>query len=112
MIGAKPLRIRFDKEGELTISFDRTRYLLLFGPEKYDVIYNRIRYLISQKNGITYVFFLIFMQKIKIDLFESLSLEKTLSLQNVIIILFKSVRNKKMKITTTLTYYLKNVPID
>ena len=112
LIGAKPLRIRFDKEGELTISFDRTRYLLLFGPEKYDVIYNRIRYLISQKNGITYVFFLIFMQKIKIDLFESLSLEKTLSLQNVIIILFKSVRNKKMKITTTLTYYLKNVPID
>ena len=95
MIGAKPLRIRFDKEGELTIFFDRTRYLLLFGPEKYDVIYNRIRYLISQKNGITYVFFLIFMQKIKIDLFESLSLEKTLSLQNVIIILFKSVLNKK-----------------
>ena len=30
--------------------------LVLFGPEKYDAIYNRIRYLIRQKSGITYVF--------------------------------------------------------
>ena len=34
---------------------DGTSYLVLFGPEKYDAIYNRIRYLISQKGGITYV---------------------------------------------------------
>ena len=35
--------------------YDRTRYLVLFGPEKYDAIYNTCIYLISQKTGITYV---------------------------------------------------------
>ena len=37
-----------------------TSYLTLFGTEKYDAVYNRIRYLIS----ITYVFLTI-MQKLK-----------------------------------------------
>ena len=32
------------------------RYLALFGSEKYDAICNRIRYLISLKDSITYVF--------------------------------------------------------
>ena len=49
--------------------YDGTRYLVLFGPEKYDSIYNRIRYLISHKSGITYVFF-------KVDSYDSLTLEK------------------------------------
>ena len=35
--------------------YDATRYLVLFGSEKYDPIYNRIRYLISMKRGITYI---------------------------------------------------------
>ena len=35
---------------------DGTRYLVLFDSGKYDVIQNRITYLISQKSGITYVF--------------------------------------------------------
>ena len=43
LIGAKSLRIRFDKVDGFII--DRTRYLVLFGPEKYDAIYIRIRYL-------------------------------------------------------------------
>ena len=34
---------------------DGTRYLILFGTEKYDSIYNRTRYLTGIKNGITYV---------------------------------------------------------
>ena len=42
---------------------DRTRYLVLFGPEKYDTIYNKIRYLISQKSGISCAF-LIIMQNL------------------------------------------------
>ena len=42
LIGAKPLRIRFHKiEGFIKI-YDRTRYLVLLCPEKYDAIYNRI----------------------------------------------------------------------
>ena len=47
---AKPLRIRFNKVDGFSIN------LVLFGPGKYDAIYNRIRYLIRQKSGITYVF--------------------------------------------------------
>ena len=35
--------------------YDRTRYLALFGTEKYDSIYNRIRYLKGVTIGITYV---------------------------------------------------------
>ena len=50
MIGAKILRIRFNKiDGFVRVS-DWTRYLLLFGGEKYDLIYNRVRYLIEVKN--------------------------------------------------------------
>ena len=37
--------------------YDGTRDLVLFGPEKNDANYNRIRYFKSQKSGITYVFF-------------------------------------------------------
>ena len=37
--------------------YDGTRYLVLFRPEKRDVVYNRIWYIVSQKSVITYVFF-------------------------------------------------------
>ena len=81
----------FDKvEGFIRV-YDGARYLILFGPEKYDAIYNRIRYLISQKKGITYVFCHNYA-KIKIESYDSLPLEKTLTLY--IIILIKSVLNK------------------
>ena len=56
-IGTRPLCIRFDKVDGFIRVFDRTRYLVLFGPEKYDAIYNRITYLKSQKSGIKYVLF-------------------------------------------------------
>ena len=56
LTGAKPLRIRFDKvEGFIRV-YDGTRYLVLFGSEKDNVIFNRIRYFIGVKSGITYVF--------------------------------------------------------
>ena len=35
--------------------YDGTRYLVLFGPEKYGAIYSRIRYLISLRSVNTYV---------------------------------------------------------
>ena len=56
LIGAKPLRIWFSKLDGFIKVYNGTRYLTLFGSEKYDAIYNRVRFLISQKNGITYVF--------------------------------------------------------
>ena len=49
------MRVRFDKLDEFIRAYDKTRRLLLFAPEKYGFIYNKIRYHISQKSGITYV---------------------------------------------------------
>ena len=92
LIGPKPLRNRFDKIDGFTRIYDGTRYLVLFGSEKYDVIYSRSRYLISLKSGITYIFSHYFT-KIKIDSYDYLPLEKTLTLNNVII-LIKSVLDK------------------
>ena len=74
LIGAKPLRIMFNKVDELIRVYDGTRYLVLFGPEKYDAIYNRIKYVISQKNGITFVFSHNYA-KIKIDSYDFSPLE-------------------------------------
>ena len=77
LIDPKPLRIRFFR---------------LFGSEKYEAISKRTRYLISQKSGITYIFSLYFA-KIKVDSYNSLPIEKRLTLHNVIIYI-KSVLNK------------------
>ena len=56
LFGLKPLRIRFDEVDGFIKFYDGIRYLVLFGPEKYDAIYNRATYLISQKSSITYAF--------------------------------------------------------
>ena len=58
-IGSKPLQIRFDKIDGIIRNCDGTRDLTLFGTKKYDIIYDRIRYLMSLKSGITYIFFTI-----------------------------------------------------
>ena len=65
MIGAKLLYIRLDKVDEFIRVYDGNRYLVLFGPEKYDIIDDRIRYLMSQKSYI-HVLFLIAMQESKL----------------------------------------------
>ena len=92
LIGSKPLRIRFDKIDGFIRIYDGTRYLTLFGSEKCDAIYDRIRYLRSLKSGITYIFSHYFA-KIKVDSYDSLPIEKGLTLNNVTI-LIKSVLNK------------------
>ena len=56
MIDAKPLPIRFNKINRFIKVYDGVRCLVLSGTEKYDLIYNRIRYLIGVKSGIKYVF--------------------------------------------------------
>ena len=53
LIGVKSLRIRFNKVDRFIRVYNGTRYLVLFGGEKYDFIYNRIRYLIGVKSSIT-----------------------------------------------------------
>ena len=53
LIGAKPLRIRFNKINGFIKVYDGIRHQVLFGPRWYDAIYNMIRYLTSEKSGIT-----------------------------------------------------------
>ena len=95
LIDPKPLRIRFDIINRFIRIYDGTRYLTLFRSEKYDAISERIRYLIRLKSGITYIFSHYFA-KTKIDSYDSLPLEKILTLYNVKIvkILIISVLNK------------------
>ena len=63
--GAKSLCTGFNKIDGFIRVYDRTRYLVLFGAEKYDSIYNRIGFFIGVESG-TYVFFLIIMQESKL----------------------------------------------
>ena len=101
MIGAKPSRvIRFDKIHGFTRFHDGRSYLVLIGSEKYNAIYNRIRFL--SKRGIAYVFSNNFA-KYKVDSNDFLPLEKTLTLHNLIIRI-KSVFLIKIKITTTVIH--------
>ena len=56
MIDAKPSPVRFNKINIFIKVYDGVRCLVLSGTEKYDLIYNRIRYFIGVKSGIKYVF--------------------------------------------------------
>ena len=86
LIGPKPLHMRFDKvDGSIRV-YDGTGYLVLFGPEKYNTVYNRIRYLISLKSYITDVFSHNYA-KIEIDSYDSMPIEKTLTFCNVTILI-------------------------
>ena len=92
LIDPKPLCFRFDKIDGFIRIYDGSKYLVLFVPEKYDAIYNGIRYLISLKSGVTDVFSH-YYANIKVDSYDSLPTEKILTLHNVIIFI-KSVLNK------------------
>ena len=85
MFGAKPLRIIFDKIDGFVRVYDGTKYLVLLGG------LDKIRYLIGMKSGIAYI---VSYKYAKIsDSYDSFSLEKTLTLHSLII-LVKSVFNK------------------
>ena len=86
LFGPKPFRIRFDKIDGFMRVYGGTRYLVLLGLKKIDVIYNRIRYLINLKIGITYTFSH-YYAKIKVDSHDSLPIENILTLHNVIILI-------------------------
>ena len=86
--------MRFDKIDGFIRVCDGTRYLVLFGSEKYDAIYNRIRYLIGVKSGTAHVISHNYART-KIDSCDSLPREKILTFNNVIIQI-KSVFNKNL----------------
>ena len=91
LIGAKPLRIIFDKVDGFIRDYGGTKYLVLSGPEKYDAILDRIRYFIKLKSGISYIVSHNY-PIIKIDSDDDLPLEKTLAVHNFAL-LIKSVFN-------------------
>ena len=90
--GTKPLRIRFDKIDGFIKIYDNSRYSVLFDYSYCDEIYDKIKYLISEKSAITHSINHNFA-RIRIDLYNSLPIEKILTFHNVII-LIKSIVNK------------------
>ena len=48
------MRIMFGKVVRIIRDFDGTKYLVLFGSEKYDAIFDRVKYFIELKHGIKY----------------------------------------------------------
>ena len=78
-IGAKPFLIIFHKVDGFIRDYDGAKYLVLFSVERYNAIYDRIRYLIGLKSGITYVFFHNYA-KFKTDRDDDLPVEQTLPL--------------------------------
>ena len=78
LIDSKPLCIRFNKIDGFIRVYGGTRYLVLFGSEKYFSIYNRIRYLINVKSEITYIIFHNYAT-VKVDLYDFLPLEKRIT---------------------------------
>ena len=91
--GAKPLRISYDKIDGFIKIHNKIRYLVLFY-DYCDKICDRIKYLVSKKNGIAgsinYNFSII-----RIDSCDSLPIEKILTFQNVIILIKSVVINNK-----------------
>ena len=81
-MGVNASHIRYNKVDGFIKIYDGTRYLVLFGPERYDAIYDRIACLISEKCGITY--YNHNFARIRIDSYNSLPIEKTLTSHNVI----------------------------
>ena len=108
LIAAKPLCIRVSKIDGFTRVYNGTRYLVLCGPEKYDAIFNRIKYLYVKKVALQVMFHN--FAKIKVDSYDSLPLEEMLNLYVIIHTLSQFLI--KIKITTTIIYSLEKVPIN
>ena len=102
LIGAKHLRVRFDKINGFIRVYYGTRYLVLLGPEKYDANFNRVRYLIGVKNSVTYVISHDYA-KIKVDSYDFLPLKKMLTFHNAIIL----IKSFLIKIEISTTILLK-----
>ena len=86
------MRIRLDNINEFITSHDgKIEHLVLFDYGLLDKIYDKIKYLMSQKSGITISINYNF-GKIKIDSYNSLPIKKIFTFH--VIILIKSVANK------------------
>ena len=91
LFGSKPLQISFDEVDGFIRVYDGIIYLALFVLENMMSFVIKLDILLTKK-VLLHMYFLIIMQKSKFS-YDSLSLEKTLTLHNVIIFI-KSVFNK------------------
>ena len=91
VMGSKPLRVRFHNIDAFIQIYDRNKYLVLLSRTWFDEICDRIKYLVSERSGITDSIHLIFAT-IRIGSYNSLPIEKILTFHNVIT-LIKSVVN-------------------
>ena len=67
LTGAKLLHIKFDKVDGLTRVYDGAMYLILFGAQKYDAIYDRVRLdKLFAKKVVLSMLFLIIMQELQL----------------------------------------------
>ena len=53
-MGRKSLRIRFNKINGFIKSYEGIRYLILYNYKRYNAIYDKMKYLLSEKSGITH----------------------------------------------------------
>ena len=80
--GPKPLRIRFDKiDRFIRVCGGEFRHLLLFDYGFFDKICDKIKYLVNEKSDVTDSINHNF-RKIRIDSYNSLSIEKILTFHN------------------------------
>ena len=83
-MGAKPFCIRFDDINGFITIYEEIRYLISYDYKKYNAIYDKIKYLISEKCGITDSINHNFA-RIRIDSYNSLPIDKTLTFHVVIL---------------------------
>ena len=105
--GAKLLRIRFDQIDGFIKIHDKIRNLILFNYSYCDKICNKMKYLLSEKSGITDSINHN-LGRIRIDSYDSLPIEKILAFHNVVV-LIKSVKIIRIKTNTTLIHFQKKV---
>ena len=102
--GLKTLCISLDKiDGFITSPYRKIKHLVLSDYGLLDKIFDKIKYLISKKTGITNSINYNF-GRIKIDSYNSLPIEKILTFHNVIIDSLSQLLIR-MKINTTIIFF-------
>ena len=77
---------RFNEIDAFIKIHDGIKYLVLLGHNWYDKVWDRIKYLISEKSGVTDSINYNFV-RIRIDLYHSLPIEQIFTFHNVIILI-------------------------
>ena len=80
------MRIKFDETDWFARVYDVRRYLVLHCPEKYDINYSSVRYLITPNSGATYIISNNYA-RIDVPLYDSWPQKKALTSRNIKILI-------------------------